>query len=65
MQFVLVVGLTHCRDAVFRSGVVGAWAVRRGLSLSENDDRLACSTVTWSTCEFGLVSHALFLAFSR
>ena len=32
--------------ALFRSCVVGTWAVRRGLSLSESDSRLVCSKVT-------------------
>ena len=33
------------RDAVFRSCVVGTWAVRRGLSLDESDGCLARSMV--------------------
>ena len=45
-EFVLVVGVGNCRDAVFQSCVVGTWAVWRGLSLSESDGRLECSKVT-------------------
>ena len=45
LEFVLVVGLTLARDAVLRSCVVGTWAVRRGLWLSDSDSRFVCSLV--------------------